>query len=239
MTSDEPQANALPGKAGTAPTLVQRATAVLRDEILRGELAPNSRVHLAQTAARLNMSAVPVREALGSLVGEGLVRAVHQRGFRVARLHFDEVNDIYNLRFVLDPLAVLWAVPRLSDEDRDEIRWRFNDLSASEVPEVGPARDEDKHRLFHFAIYDKCGSDWLLRFLNTLWDFSQRYQLLSGQQHDSGDHRTLSKLHVQILDACLSGDAEAAAAHTEVHLRATLARIQQYARENPQPAEHE
>lgn len=228
MSDPQPAPQGGPDTGG-APTLVQRATTALRDDILRGELKPGSRVHLSQTAARLNMSVVPVREALGTLVAEGLVVSLYQRGFRVAGLSLDEVTDLYDLRMVLDPLAVRWAVPRLTDEDRDEIRRRFDELDESGLPDVVADLRSDPHRRFHFAIYDRCGSAWLLRFLNTAWDFSQRYQLASGEQLDHEDQKVIGELHVQILDACLAGDADAAAEFMVEHLRGTIRRFQQYA----------
>ncbi|MGI5132378.1 GntR family transcriptional regulator [Pseudonocardia sp. CA-107938] len=206
-------------------TMVDRATATIRAEILQGVLEPGTRIHLVRTAERLNMSTVPVREALGSLVAEGLVVAVRQRGFRVAELDPQELFDVYQMRLVLDPLAVRWAVPRLTEQDKAVIEERHAVLANAPLPTALPDADLDAHRRLHFAIYEHCGSEWLLRFLNTLWDRSQRYQLISAgeREHLRPGQRTHS--HALIVQACLAGEAEAAASLMASHLRGTVDRL--------------
>lgn len=204
-------------------TLVDLATAALREEILSGELRPGERVHLAGAAERLGMSMVPVREALRSLASEGLVIAVPQRGYRVSPISADDLADLYRVRLVLDPMATELAVPRLTDADRAELE------SAMAALEQAYARgDRDAHRIahrrFHFAIYSACGSAWLLRFLELMWDASYRYQRLSARRRGSLADRAAE--HRRILAACLAGDAPGAAALMREHLALTLTAVE-------------
>src|SRR5215470_3037336 len=79
---------------------------LVRDEmlrlILRGELVPGQRINEPDVAARLNVSRVPVREALRELESSGLVEARKHSGVFVRVLDRDEIADLYDLRSVLD-----------------------------------------------------------------------------------------------------------------------------------------
>ena len=196
--------------AGRRPTLVEQAERIIRDEIIDGRLQPGARIHLHETAERLNMSMVPLREALGVLTSEGLVVALRQRGFRVADIDLNEMEDIYALRLLLDPLAVRQSVPRMADADRTELAAAF---AALDGMDTGTPAGEANRR-FHFAIYRPCGSAWLLRILTLLWDASERYRMLSAS--DTVDSKHSNDEHERIYREVMKGDAEAAAAEMRV-----------------------
>src|SRR5687768_7127360 len=98
-------------------TRVDVAISAIRHEILSGTLPPNGRVHINELAARLQMSPIPVREALRALASEGLLVAVPQRGYRVRATSTADLEETYRLRLLLDPLATRLAVPNLSPSD--------------------------------------------------------------------------------------------------------------------------
>lgn len=202
-------------------SLVDEAADLLREQILAGELAPGARVHLADASERLDISVVPIREALRSLASEGLVVSLPQRGYRVTELNREDFDDMYRLRLVLDPMAVELAVPRFSDADRAEIQKSFDALENA-------YRDNDRkahaieHRRFHFAIYEPSDSPWLLRFINTVWNSSARYQQLSAAGGRRGPIQDRIVEHRLILDACLDGDAQRAADVMRDHLQLTI-----------------
>lgn len=199
-------------------TLVDRAVDVLREEIVAGELAPGDRVHLADAAGRLGMSMVPVREALRSLASEGLVVAIPQRGYRVSAVSAEDLEDTYRLRLVLDPMATELAVPRMSEEDLDELRETMDSLQlAYETGDWALHRVE--HRRFHFTIYGACGSPRLISFIETLWSSSYRYQRLSSAKRGSTQDRAGE--HRRILEACEQRDPELSALLMRKHLELT------------------
>jgi DNA-binding GntR family transcriptional regulator len=207
--------------AKRSESLVDEATDLLREQVLSGELAPGARVHLADASQRLDMSIVPIREALRSLAGEGLVVSLPQRGYRVTELNRDDFDDMYRLRLVLDPMAVLLAVPKFTQADRAEIQKSFAELEQA-------YRDNDRkrhaieHRRFHFAIYEPCDSPWLLRFITTVWNSSARYQQLSAAGGRRGPIQDRIVEHRRILEACLEGDAQRAADVMRAHLQLTI-----------------
>jgi GntR family carbon starvation induced transcriptional regulator len=200
--------------------MVERAVSRLREEILGGELRAGERVHIADAAKRLGISMVPVREALRSLAADGLVHAIPQRGYRVSPVSAEDLEETYRLRLLLDPMATELAVPRMTDADRDELR-----DALAELQRAHDERDcdlyEAAHRRFHSAVRRPCGSAWLLRFVEVLRDNSLRYQRLpAGRQEDCFQHGVDE--HRRIADACLRGDAAAAARLMRDHLQVVL-----------------
>jgi DNA-binding GntR family transcriptional regulator len=211
-----------PKPLANSRTLVERATSRLREEILSDVMLPGDRVHIDDAAARLGMSVVPVREALRSLVAEGLVVAIPQRGYRVSPVSDDDLEDVYRLRIVLDPMATGLAVPRMTQTEHAELGEALDGL-------LQAYRDDDRnlhrieHRRFHFAIYNACGSPWLIRILDLLWTNSYRYQRISSRHRGSLKDRALE--HQRILEACIQRDPELAALLMRKHVELTLASV--------------
>jgi DNA-binding GntR family transcriptional regulator len=160
--------------AGLAPaTLPRTAEAIaageLRTAIVRGELAPGQKVRQEATAKQLGISLVPVREALKTLAGEGLLTYKPQRGYYVTELHDDAVRDIFAVRALLEAETERLAVDRLSQQD---LQVMHTQLRSQEIA----AADHDAvemiaaNRRFHFTIFVRCRNPWLVRYVGQLWD---------------------------------------------------------------------
>ena len=93
----------------------------IRRLILTGELAGGQRLRVEPLAAQLNVSATPVREALISLTGHGLVRFDHGRGFTVLPLRREDMIDLYAMQAHISGELAIRATPRLSDVAIDEL----------------------------------------------------------------------------------------------------------------------
>ncbi len=202
-----------------ASTLVNHALEVLRDLIVSGELLPGSPIRVEETAAKLGMSTIPLREALRTLASQGMVVQLSRRGYFVADLSFQDLSDVYRLRMVLDPMALELAIPELTPVDVKGIEDAFDALV--EAYETGDGRlSRDRHRAFHFSIYQHSHSPWLLRCLEILWDSSERYQRISALHRGSTADRAAE--HRLILDACRRGDVEGGPTVMRKHLAKTV-----------------
>ena len=93
-----------------ADTLAERATQRIEADIVRGALAPNARLGIAETAARYGVGATPLREALSRLAARGLVNAIGKRGFRVQSISRDDLADIVRIRSVLEREAIRLSI---------------------------------------------------------------------------------------------------------------------------------
>jgi GntR family transcriptional regulator, carbon starvation induced regulator len=188
----------------------------LRQAILCGELRPGQRLHASTLAERWDISATPLREAFQRLAGEGLVELLPQRGARVSELSATEAARIYELRLVLEPLALRQSLEASDDQHLQEIRAAFAVFrSARNVLEGIEA-----HAAFHRVLLSRCPSIWLLRFTAQLADASRLNQIASvgigaSRRHARGEHQALR-------DAAIAGDIAGCLALQEQHLRRTL-----------------
>src|ERR687897_2614748 len=87
-------------------TLAEKAFVALHDAIVVGELKPGERLPIEELAEVLDMSPMPVREALRRLDAAGLVENVPHRGARITELSVDDLREVYAVRLELEPLAV-------------------------------------------------------------------------------------------------------------------------------------
>lgn len=93
--------------------LADRVYHQLRDSIGNHQIRPGERLQEVSLAAQLGVSRTPVREALARLESEGMI-AVEGRGFVVPELTDADIEEIYQLRFLLEPAAVRSAVAEVS-----------------------------------------------------------------------------------------------------------------------------
>jgi DNA-binding GntR family transcriptional regulator len=199
-------------------TLVDLAAETLRDELQSGRLTAGSRIHLGETAARLGMSPIPVREALRTLATEGLVVSLPHRGYRVPEANLADLEDTYRLRLILDPLAMELAVPKLTAVHLERAEQALARLGAG-LKSGDWSAIRAANRDFHFAIYEASESPWLLKLITMLWETSERYQRLSTPYRGTTTQRKAE--HVAILEACRSGDPRRSAKLLHEHLNRT------------------
>lgn len=202
--------------APPVPSLVDFAAERVRDSILVGDLAPGERVLLEDIAAELGMSSIPVREALRMIATEGLMIPVARRGYTVAPIQVKDLEETYELRLLLEPLAVRLAVPRLTSADLRALGQELELLGEAFRTKDWPSH-RIHHRAFHFGIYERCDSKWLLRLTDMLWANSERYQFMTTRIRGQLSARLAE--HRRILVACRKGDAELAAEVMREHLR--------------------
>lgn len=88
----------------------------IRRRIWSGQLAPGAKVSIDDLAKGLELSATPVREALKTLEGEGLVSIAARSGVYVRRISVEEATEVYAIKEVLEPLMVRWAMVRGSPD---------------------------------------------------------------------------------------------------------------------------
>lgn len=202
-------------------TLADRAFATLHDAIVVGRLEPGRRLPIEELATALDMSPMPVREALRRLDSVGLVEHVPHRGARVTQLSVADVVEIYEARLALEPLAVRHAAERLTSEDEARARAAFDALAR--VARRTTARTWPAHTEFHFTLYRAARSRWLMRLILPLWESAERYRIVSWPR--GLDIRQAE--HEAILEAVLDRRPDEAAALMHDHLATTANELAQ------------
>jgi DNA-binding GntR family transcriptional regulator len=187
----------------------------LRDEIVRGDLVPGQYLRLEEIAARFDVSTMPVREALRHLGSEGMVTVFPHRGAMVTRLSADELQDIYDVRGVLEEMATRFAVPFLTEETLTELTSLIEQIE-NHVGDV--ATLVRLNHEFHLTLYAASGRKHLCELIRTLRYRSQHYLHVYTAEVDVGHLPQTPGEHRAILEACKRGDAEQAAALTREHV---------------------
>ena len=204
----------------------------LRADILSTRLLPGQKLHIAGLAKQFSVSLAAVREALSRLVADGLVQASDQRGFRVSPVSLADLIDVTRTRIDIEGLAL-----RRSIEFGDQA-WLDMVQAAHEQLRAVPYRYPDepgvhyeewvvRHRLFHRALVNACGSPWLLGFRDVLHEQSERYRRLSIS--DPAMARDVEAEHAAIVEAVMRRDAEAAVDALAGHFSTTMHFVEQNA----------
>jgi DNA-binding GntR family transcriptional regulator len=157
---------ALPRLTFHRASSAQQVAAVMREQLLRGEIAPGTRLRDQPLAASLQVSRNTVREAMQILAFEGLVRQTFHHGVTVAELDLDELADVYRVRRTLE-LASVRAAATADNSWLDELRSACREMAAAadrnDMREVLIA-----DRRFHEAMVATLGSRRLSRFYRTV-----------------------------------------------------------------------
>ena len=203
--------------AGTRQTAHEYVRSVVRRAILNGELTGGDRLVQAELAAMLDVSTTPVREALRDLATEGLVQFDAHRGAIVTELSSEDVHDIYEIRLLLEPLAMKQAVPNLSDT----LLARLRRLHQSMLDEPRSVDWVDRNRVFHMAVYETAASPRLAAIIRNLQDASVMY-IGASLKHNPSLRDEANKDHAEILGALERRDTEAAVKALKEHLRTSI-----------------
>ncbi|MEO3759821.1 GntR family transcriptional regulator [Mycobacterium sp. B14F4] len=155
---------ARPGRAVRREQLSDEVAARLRADIMTGTLRPGTYIRLDETAAALGVSITPVREALRTLRGEGMVQLEPHRGHVVVPLTRADVEDIFWLQATIAKELATTATERITDAEIDELD-RLNDDLAAAVEQHDPGQIAAAEFAFHRAFNLTTGRIKLAWFL--------------------------------------------------------------------------
>lgn len=204
------------GGAGR-PTAAERVADVLRSGILSGELRGGTRLVQPRIARALEVSTTPVRDALQRLAVEGLVRFDEHRTAVVHGLSRSELVEIYELRKVLEPIAVVRTV---KCADRSTLVNAVETVAAMQEV-TDPGRFSELNSRFHSILEGGGEGSHLQDTLARLRALSALYvthSLLLSPERITVGHLE----HRRILEAVIDRDADAAASAVLRHLDGTL-----------------
>lgn len=197
--------------------------------ILAGQLAPGEKVSPTKLAADLRVSHIPVREALASLESLGYVVRVPRVGFFVTDLSPDFIEDVYHWRQVLEDEAVRIAVPALQESDLARMH-KLNKSICQAIQSQDTSSVINLNREFHFVVFERTGSEILLRFLSHLWDAATRYQAtMTSTTPSSSLWDTIPSEHDGLLEAFEARDVNLVNARMAEHRYGTLRAIRELA----------
>lgn len=184
----------------------------VRDRVSNGALAPGTTLSQAALAAEYGVSRIPVRDALQALATDGLVQL--QGGTAtVTPLSIDDLQELYELRGALEPVATRLAVPRVG---RAGVARMASLLDLMDDPSTPPGDWVEANAAFHAEVYTLAGRPRSIALVEQLRRLTDRYVYFHLDV--VGDVAHLQDEHRQILRAVEAHDADAAAELTRLHL---------------------
>jgi DNA-binding GntR family transcriptional regulator len=201
-------------------TTPEHALEGLRLAIIEGQLRPGERVAQEQFAEALGVSIAPVREALRVLQQEGQVVYRPRRGYFVRELRIEDLEEIYELRRLLEERAARLALPALDETSLASIQAAVRTcVRAASRGEV--AVQLEANRRFHFAILEACDQPHTLRMIRVLWDSTEAYRAM--YYNSAAERRRANAAHRRILHSIERREPDALVAELDCHRERALA----------------
>jgi DNA-binding GntR family transcriptional regulator len=188
------------------PTANEIALSALRQDVLSLAFMPGAKLKVDHLQQAYGLSSSPIREALNRLTEEGLVRADERKGFRVAAVSAEDLQDITSMRVLIDLPTLEHLLEKIE----------------SRLPEGPVVLDPEwsaLHRSFHHAMMSACPSERMVLTSSSLFDQAERYR------HISARYRTVikrkSEEHKILMRAVLKRDIETAQQLHQEHVLST------------------
>ncbi|BCH35698.1 transcriptional regulator [Mesorhizobium sp. L-8-10] len=199
----------------------------MRSDIVSCNLKPGAKLRFETLKDLYEVSFSTLREALSRLVAENLVVAEGQRGFVVAPVSLFDLNDLTNVRVLIERECIRLAIERGDDQWEAEIIATFHRMDRLQN-RLGStyylSEDWAKlHGTFHFSLVAACGSPNLLEIRQKLFERAHRYRRMSSQFRPQWRAKDVE--HKMIMDAVIGRDSQTAQDLIDRHIRETTENV--------------
>lgn len=185
------------------PQLSEEVAGLLRNRIMSGAIRPGEFIRMDETAVELEVSVTPVREALLTLRGEGMVNLAPHRGYVVAELSRQDVRDIFWLQGVMAVELAIRIAGTITEAQLDQLTELNEELRA--VLATGRASDITTAEFEFHRVHNRITTDgklaWFL--LN-----ATRYTPHELYANDPQWGQVAYDSHVKLIDAYRRGDRD-------------------------------
>lgn len=210
--------------ASEVPTLPEFVYGKIREKIFSGEFEQGSPLRQEKLAKMLGVSRLPVREALTRLEVEGIVSLRPRQGFVVAPLRVEDIDELFDLRSVVEELAACVATTLRKEEDVSEVGAIIERM---EKLRPGSNRDlvdfSSLNRSFHERLFAISRREMMCNLLSTMHSSAERYVRMGARL--VSDLTEAHKEHRAIFEAFARGDATEAGRASRLHVQNTGKRL--------------
>ncbi len=216
---------------GAPTTLRAHVVKILSAGILSGKYKPGDRLNESQIARELNISRIPVREALSQLQEQGLVQNRERRGMFVTNIGQEEVQQIASLRFLLEGEALRLAQKNMTPEILtilDSLAYQMDNWDGTLLEAA--AMDLE----FHRTLWRVAGNPYLERVLNGLMVPLFAHKTLEHVTHDV--RRWRLSHHRILLDAVVGRSGDDPQAVLLTHMRMAHTEPERYSNQALKPS---
>ena len=186
-------------------TLSDRIFRHVQEAIMNGTLAPGERIHADALARQFKVSHIPVREALTHLEAVGLIVQEPHKGARVIEVSPDDIRHIFEIRKILEGLAVRLAAANIDEQGKKRLQ-----ALVDEIGQAAKAKDflkmDTADQEFHRTIWRTSGNPYLYKILLNLLSPYFGFLASKGYYFRRKQLNSVSEVHQSILDAIARGD---------------------------------
>ncbi len=177
-------------------TRTQLVAEAIREKILSGEIKAGEPLRQAALAAELNVSRIPVREALLQLEAEGLVNFEAHKGATATQLSAEQIDEIFDLRALLEAELLAHSINKLTAQDISDAEAILTELEQAMAAGDTQLATGDLNSQFHAKLYARAARPQTRELVDMYSKNSERYVrmhilLAGGLTRAPEEHRTL------------------------------------------------
>jgi len=213
----------------SSPTLTDKVSKMIRQDILNGELRPGQKLVVADLKDKYHVGASPIREALVQLSWSKYVKLEPQKGCWVAPVSKEELNDLYESLRVVSSVLLKKAIAMGDESWELEVLTSYHKLSRAQnsAEEFNYNEWEERHHHFHVALLEGSDSKNMFEFFSDLINQVKRYRYLAlSSDSMSSDIFNIDE-HEMIMKLVLAKNPEQAAELLDQHLLGSMKRIEE------------
>jgi DNA-binding GntR family transcriptional regulator len=209
----------------------------LREAIMSGAIVAGAPLRQEDIGQQFGVSRPPVREALKQLETEGLIIYRPRRGYIVASIDPSDVEEIFEIRMLLEERAAFLAAKRRTDDDIRKLEAMAKGMEGMKMLTTDDAAQFSVHnRAFHGLIYQVSGRRLIAEIMQTLENKVERY--IRYGSINVGDSERVHEQHRAIVAAFRDGNAKLMGRLCRDHAAETATSILEFLRHaETQPAE--
>jgi DNA-binding GntR family transcriptional regulator len=225
-------------KHNASPTGIPRTSLTsavaekLRDKILRGDIQEGDQLRQDAIAQEFQVSRIPVREALRQLEAEGLIAIVPHRGAVVPLLSCEEIEELFEMRAILEPEVLRLSIPHLTQADFAKAEEILNTYDAALRNEGDVSEWGRLNWQFHSTLYAGARRPQFMAVIRNINYNGERYIRL--QLYLTRAMKRAREEHTLLLKLCRKRDIEAACELLARHIRTAGKSLSQFVTEHRQ-----
>lgn len=187
---------------------------ILKAQIIKGILTPGQKVSIDELTKKLNASKTPIKEALNTLKGEGLIVGTDKGKMSVIKLSSKEITQTCELRAALEALALKWGFENISQEKLEE-NLRMLREAEKELEKGNSTYFYEVDTILHSLIVNSADNQWLSQIISQLRNLTEitRNMFASTERNKES-----LKEHIIVIESLLKGDKEVAMKNLNSHI---------------------
>lgn len=195
-------------------SLTNQVYDIIKSEILNGKILSGEEISVDGIARKLETSKTPVRESLNKLIGEGLVVNNGKSKMKIIELTLEEISNIFDLRQVLEVLALKESFLKISRTKLSENLIMLKE-SKKDLEKDDPKKSREADDMLHELIINSASNKWLLQIITQL---KSLIDIVRNSYPSLSRYKASVDEDISIVEAIISEDKEKSIKNLNIHL---------------------